>query len=300
MKRFNYTDPVVDLPKLELAIVELRSFESMLALYHAEELRKSVIDMVLTNERLRSRGGKADGPRLKRNDKEVLKKALRIMEADGAVSEEERKEIGKLINFRNDIGHRLDQLFYDLEQRRFSATDLDMEERKLVKIVSFDHSAFERFQTASKVVDRACMTHYRAMTIRPGGHLYFSSTERALRRKIKAIRKRIPKLFLERRERIRRFNSDLEKAIEIIGRYGSAQFNLRFPEGRMTKRGSEICYRLFDAEIDELVIAQLFEMKLPSVRRRKATWRALGGKQRTTISFDELPDTIVPSRFDDG
>lgn len=299
MKRFHFTDPFPILPLLERKMIELRSFESSLSLFYAESMKKRIIDMVTSTEAFRNSGTSSSEPRLVEGEKDAQKKALKIMVDDQALTQDEANELVSLINFRNDIGHRIDELFSEFEQTRFTATDFDLEARKFFKVAQFDHTAIRRFDAAFSILDRAARTHFNVMSFYHGGWLYFSSTEKVLKQKIQAIRRQIPSLISEREDRIKKLNSDAAKAFAIVQQHGFAEFNLRYPLGQMTRRGAEICYRLFDEDIDELVICQIYEMKLPAIRYRKLLWDTLGGSNRPRVNFDQLPETIVPSKYDD-
>ncbi len=53
------------------------------------------------------------------------------------------------------------------------------------------------------------------------------------------------------------------------------------PPGHLTKRGVEICYRLFDFGKSPIAVAYLMGMTLSSAKRRKTLWMNAGGLGRT-------------------
>ena len=67
----------------------------------------------------------------------------------------------------------------------------------------------------------------------------------------------------------------------------------------MTKRGVEICYRLFDLGKSPLAVANLFRISLVSARKRLGMWKALGGKERPAVDLDALPRRVFYLDYDD-
>jgi DNA-binding NarL/FixJ family response regulator len=60
-------------------------------------------------------------------------------------------------------------------------------------------------------------------------------------------------------------------------------------DNRLTKRGIEICYRLFDLGKSDMAIAHLMRLSLEAVKARKKLWLKLGGKKRPTVNLEDLP-----------
>ena len=50
--------------------------------------------------------------------------------------------------------------------------------------------------------------------------------------------------------------------------------------GHLTKRGAEICYRLFDLGKSPMAVAYLMGMTLRSAERRQRSWSKAGGASR--------------------
>ena len=273
MKNRKYTDPFENLPTLERTIIKLRTNEIVLVLYYTEEIKRSVLDMVLHREKFLARMDSSNTQRISAKTKNKLKIALNIMVEDGAISNAERLMIEDFGNFRNDIGHRMDHLFADLEQSRFSSWNYDEEMREQFGIKQFDHSAFWQMEKIETLLNRVMRSHYRFLTFSIRGHALFSSTRKVLEREIATIRKRLMRLSNQRKREIADLNSELSKGFELLRALHEKQyFSIRHERGRMTARGEEFCYRLFDEGISDLAVAHIFEMKLYSIRLRRRKW----------------------------
>jgi hypothetical protein len=62
-----------------------------------------------------------------------------------------------------------------------------------------------------------------------------------------------------------------------------------YEDKRLTKRGVEICYRLFDLGKSEMAVAHLLRLSLVAVKKRKKMWVKAGGKARKKADIDALP-----------
>ncbi len=113
----HYEDPRGShLPALEQNILRYRAIEMVLALFYAEDLRKAIIGCVQTTDRLRNRLDDKVGQheRVPAGAKKPLQKALKALAADQVFTEDEMIQIEKLIDYRNDIAHRLEELNADI------------------------------------------------------------------------------------------------------------------------------------------------------------------------------------------
>jgi ketosteroid isomerase-like protein len=63
----------------------------------------------------------------------------------------------------------------------------------------------------------------------------------------------------------------------------------QFGDNRLTKRGIEICHRLFDLGKSEMAVALLTRLSLLAAKKRKKMWVQLGGKARKKVDIDALP-----------
>jgi hypothetical protein len=94
-------------------------------------------------------------------------------------------------------------------------------------------------------------------------------------------------------------NKEMQSAIigseETDPRHPSNQYD----DGRLTLRGEEICYSLFDQGLSPMAVAHFMGLQLASVRNRQRSWVKLGGKQRPAVSFESRPERKYYRRYDD-
>lgn len=57
-------------------------------------------------------------------------------------------------------------------------------------------------------------------------------------------------------------------------------------QGKLTARGVEICYRLFDAGNSRYAVGHLMDISFTAANHRHQTWQNLGGSQRTKQPLD--------------
>lgn len=265
----NFADPYDELPVYEREIVRLRAYELTLVLYYKEEIQKSVIDSIDCHDRWEAKRERSFKERAPKGTKERLKKSLSAMVSDGAISDGERKKIRTAINFRNDVGHRIDHLFSDLEQGRFYSRMADADFRKIADIREFDHHAVQNMKDILSILDRANRTHYSTTTFSLRGHLLFSSTEKILSKEIKKSCTKLQFLALERKREVEKVNLELKRAFQLLAQFRDAGFfDIRFHNGKMTARGQEVCYRFFEDGLSDLAIAHAFSMKIRSIQNR--------------------------------
>ena len=296
----NFIDPFDSLPALEREIIRLRSYESTLVIYYKDDIERSILDKIQCYDHFQKRLDADHILRSPENSKHQLKNALAAMVADGAISDAERKQIRKAIDFRNDVAHRIDHLFSDICHDRFGGRFVDDEIRSYAGIKGFDHGSVENFREILKILSRTIRTHYNIVTFSSRGYLMFGTAERALLSDIKKSRGKIKSLVEQRQSKIESLNIELQKIFKRLNIAKSEQyFDLRFDQGKMTARGQEFCYLLFDDGFSDLAVGHVFEMKLRSVRLRRRVWLRCGGVEREKPDWNDIPAVITPSRFDD-
>lgn len=97
-----YTDPLGSrLPAFERNILKLRAMQMLLIMFYAEELKRQVLDLIQTTDRLRVRFKPAEfKERVPEGAKRPLPKALNALIDDGAINDDEKNEIVSLIDYR--------------------------------------------------------------------------------------------------------------------------------------------------------------------------------------------------------
>lgn len=59
----------------------------------------------------------------------------------------------------------------------------------------------------------------------------------------------------------------------------------KLPDGKLTSRGVETCYRLFDQDKGRYAVAQLMGISFGAATHRFRAWEKVGGKSRSKTSL---------------
>lgn len=293
MESPHYLDPFgAHLPALERTVLRIRAIETVLVIFHVEELKRAAIDCIQTTDRFRK------AQRLPEGTPKMLNKALDILVEEKALSRSERDELVGLIDYRNTAGHEIETLFADLNKARF-ARDFTQHVKNNPKHKSYRPNALKRLAFFREKFNQLGQTHHyiRTMNVRP---VLFAAAERFFRDELKRLRKRAAAETRERVSDIAKLNRELSvKGMGLDGYFSPAGPYSRYDDGRLTKIGVEICYRLFDAGKSDLAVAHLIRTSLAAVRKRRNQWKAEGGKKRKVSDLQRLPVRKFYRRDDD-
>jgi len=296
--------PLYDTPhggalrSLEHNILRYRALEMVLALFYAQDLREFVVGCIEATDHMRGAlkdEGETPPPRVTDTTPRALQKALKIMVQDGVLTREDKAEIGKLIAYRNYIAHQVDDLVIDLSPGRRAR---DYAEFIKGKGIAYSYTAVERLK------------HYRILLHRRAGRKYvmryghsalsFAAIERALSADLKRLRRRIDRLFIERRAQERNLSEEL--SLEGAGMDGELRPGHplhQYDSGKLTLRGIEVCYRLFDLGKSPLAVAYLMRISLQAAKRRQGMWLAAGGSGRVQQDVSAMPIRRFYRDYDD-
>jgi len=295
-KRF--TDPLGSyLPALERNVLKHRAMGMLLVMFYAEELKHDVLDRIQTTDRLMGRLKKgASLERVPKGTKNPVDKALNALVADGAMTVSEKTEIVKLIDYRNIIAHQMHNLLLDLSPDRLARERIEYATKPLPK---YNYNAVVRLRHFLDLLEGLYETHHYATTLR-FDRMLFRSAERALLEEMKRLDRKISRLANVRRKKIESLNAELSLVGTEFTRDLHPQHPLnQYDDKRLTKRGVEICYRLFDLGMSTMAVAHLTGLSLVSARRRRQTWKNVGGKHRKKINIADIPHRKFRRRYDD-
>lgn len=290
MRQPHFLDPLGSrLPALERNMLKLRAIQMVLVVFYAEELKRKVLGLIQATDGLRVQL-QSDGSgheRVPKGAKNPVDKALNALINDGAITPVEKTEIVSLIDYRNVIGHRVHELVADLSTEPYVR---DIFKFGLDCIKEFDYGAVERLQQFHRRIDGLYRTHHYVMAFSANG-LMFEAAERTFLTEIKRLKHKIRGLHMTRGEDIRAINAELS----LIGtefdsdeRYPKHPLH-KLDDGRLTQRGVEICYRLFDSDRSPIAVAHLMGISLQAAQHRRKLWGAAGGKTRPRVDYESLP-----------
>lgn len=283
------------LPALERCLIRYRALQGTLAIFHAEELKRDIISAAETHRDFRQtvygEGGRDDETD---QPKDRMKRAFRQLIEDGLLSTHEKKEILNLIGHRNALAHQLHELSADLSPDRFARSHVEFMENR----PEHDYEIVDKLKAARRLFENRVVEYHYVTSIRFNDVL-FSAVDRALAADLRALKRRIIALMKKRKADIATLNAELS----LEGTELNEELHPRHPlnqyaNGRLTRRGEEICYRLFDLGKSQHATAQLMGLALPSIRARFRKWRQIGGRKRKRADFASLPIPRIGRRYE--
>ncbi|MGW1424644.1 hypothetical protein ACWAT4_31490 [Bradyrhizobium manausense] len=293
MHKPRFTDPLgAALPALEQNILKYRAMQIVLVMFYAEELKREVLDCIQTSDQWLARNKTGYVERVPRCVKNPVDKALNALIADGAIKPQDKKEIVELIDYRNLIAHQMHNMLADLSPTQY-ARDLAAFGPHAPK---YNYDAVKRFQHYHKLFDDLYLTHHYITTLSMNT-LLFRAAEKTFLAEIRRLDRKIVRQLKERNAAIKKVNAELAlKGTGLEGEYDPGHPRNHFEDKRLTKRGIEICYRLFDHDRSEMAVAHLMRLSLLAVKKRKKMWTKLGGKSRKRVDIDTIPDRKASRR----
>lgn len=302
MRKRHFLDPHGSrLPALERNILKLRAMQMVLVIFYAEELKRKILDLVPETDNfvveVPPDGAERERERVHKGTKSSVNKALNALIADKALMSEEKTEIVSLIDYRNEIAHRIQDLVADLSSNRYVRR---LVEFRLGRIKGFDYGAVERLQHFLQRLDDLYRTRPYVFTISMNG-LMFEAAEKTFLREIQNFKRKIDRLYEIRRQENEALNEELSLAgTEMDTADGYPPHPLhKYDDGRLTHRGAEICYRLYDSGRSRLAVAHLMQISLRAARHRRRLWDAAGGLSRAKVNYENLPCRKFYRRYDD-
>lgn len=290
MHQRHFLDPLSNkLPALERNILKLRAIQMVLVVYYAEELKRKILALIQTTDRLNQelKPNQKETERVPQGTKNSVGKALDALVSDCAISSDEKADIVSLIKYRNDIGHRIHELVADLSTNKSirMLRRLDSDNNKV-----FDYSAVERLQAFHQRLDKLYTTHDYIHSFSMN-QLMFQAAESAFLVEIEKLKRKIEQQHQVRNGIISKLNAELSLIgtdFENSDRYPMHPLH-KYDNGRLTERGIEVCYRLFDSGRSALAVAHLMGLTLRAAQHRRKLWGAAGGASRPHINYNNLP-----------
>ena len=300
MRKRHFLDPLGPrLPALERNILKLRAMQMVRVIFYAEELKRKILDLIRTTDsfHIEFQPNGSERERVPKGTKYPVNKALNALVADKAITPEEKTEIDSLIKCRNELAHRIQDLVADLSSNRFVRELLEFSQGR---IKEFDYNAVERLLHFHRRLDGLEGTHHYISTISMNEFM-FKAAERTFLREIQNSKWKIHRLQKILRHEIRALNEELSLVrTELGGDDGFPPHPLhKYDDGRLTLRGAEFCYRLYDSGRSPLAVAHLMQISLRAPRHRRKLWVAAGGLKRPKVNYENLPCRKFRGQYDD-
>jgi uncharacterized protein YutE (UPF0331/DUF86 family) len=277
VNRFRYPEGP-RLPALEKNILKYRAFEMVLMLSYTEHLKETVIHAIIATDRWTKKGA----PRLTKQSPKKLRRAVAALVEDGILTKKETKEVVELVNFRNKIAHNVQELTFDVSRDTWARQVQQFDQSK------YDYGALKRLKWfVDELQDRmgSKYVHTLSMATR-----LFSSAEQTYEGELKRLRRKIDGQIVVRKRRNARLKDEISLKGTVLGEKNNPAHPLNTARnGNLTKRGVEVCFRLFDAGKNPLAVATLMFISTKAARKRRKQWLQAGGNNRRREESELLP-----------
>jgi hypothetical protein len=290
-----YDDPRGGRPAaLERNILRYRAAEAALYLFYAQEVR----EFMLTN--LYPRAVEDSLAERQRKKLEIaFAQAVKI----GMFTEAESNEVKKLLDYRNDIAHRIHLVTLDVSRCYWAADHLSF------TAPTYKGDALDRLREYRRLLWKR--TQARLVTELNMDSMLFKFAERTYEEELKRLDRLIQTQIDRERVRAKAIGAELDlRGTELVGdldpRFPANHRTSRSfaddyapPSGHLTKRGVEICYRLYDLGKSPIAVAYLMGMSLRAAENRRKGWLKSGGLQRvrTEVRRYELKSRTTGQRM---
>jgi hypothetical protein len=208
----------------------------------------------------------------------------------GMFTAAEADELQVLMTYRNDIAHRIHGVMSDVTRTTWNADYLSFKAplykgEALDRLRAFGKGLWQR--SRGKLITQLSM---KGVT--------FEMAEQVFGDELKRLDTKIRKLVAAETARVAALRAELDlSGTELVGDlapgfYYNQRPSRTFrddyipPTGHLTKRGAEICYRLFDLNKSPMAVAYLMGITLRSAERRRRSWVKTGGHDRVRVEVE--------------
>ncbi len=298
----HYATPHRGLPRaLERGILKYRAMQMVLILFYAEHLRARIVQAVETQARF-SRAFADDqvttpvppGPPPSQKQSKQLDRALKALVADEVINGAEVVEIKELLGFRHTVAHEVHNLTADLSNEKFARSLHEYGE-----LTPFDYEAASKLEDWVRILGERLRARQWVQTAH-FERITFRAAEKTLKAELKRLSSVVDRLMEKRRAETNSINQEFDlRETELVGDYDPRHPYAQYDDGRLTKIGVEICYRLFAMGKSNLAVAHLLEISLKAVQHRRRMWGSIGGIKREPIELASIPRRKFYRRYDD-
>jgi hypothetical protein len=256
---------------LEANVLKLRAFEIVLVLFYMEDLKRHIIASIglsdfLDGQRIdRLSDGK---PKTKEGKKMELARAVLV--AERVIDQDESDEIKDLLDYRNTIGHEIQQLTFDIgvysELTRLTKGDL-------APVVGYDSTAAKRAAELRLKVMKGMMGKF-AMPVNFNS-LAFQAAELTYIVEVKRLKAKVEKGIGQ----LRKFITETNQLIQGIPISVLESARPRHPDhqkanGNLTDSGKSCIFQLFDANATPYAAAHMMRISLKAANLWFKRWHS--------------------------
>ena len=240
---------------LEKSLVKYRSYEMLLILFYSEQIRESIVSSLIATQELGIAYNYCEERLIDRGKANLNEKVYKTLVKESVIVEKEADELKSIINYRNDIAHRTNQIFYDV-----ASVNL----RFFSKHTLYKSDIFEKAKYWNKEIPKRMMGNfvqelsYNSINFDPIEKFYISQMKR--------LEQKISRLYLRRMKETKNLN----KQIDEINNNPEYKFVLqtRFKsKGRLTSEGKNAISNLYKVGFDKRVIARVMDISVQTINR---------------------------------
>jgi hypothetical protein len=251
------------LPALERNILKYRALEMVIILFEVEQLKEFVVAAVQATDVY---NGESQ-PRIPKGAKNKYKKAWSALVADGVLTQAESDEIQRLLDYRNDIGHRIHELTYDLSREPIAEEYVRFRNDMPFKIAKYDYQARSQIKYYRDKIYREIGLKY--ITVISFDSLLFEAAAKTYEQELRQLDRKIVRQLAQRKKQIEALNREIVSA--------NADADSVYPlykkdNGTLTAQGIKTCYYLFSEGKSTLAVAHLLRVSYRTAARRRRDW----------------------------
>lgn len=209
----------------------------------------------------------------------------------GMFNEIEAGELKGLLDYRNDIAHRIHLVMSDVTRSYWTSDHVSF------TAPTYKGDALDRLREYRNSLWERTRGRHLLLTLSMDRTL-FEMAEQVFEGELRRLDGLIQRQIVREQRQWAAINAELDlSGTELVGdlsprfpanhrpgySYGD---DYEPPSGHLTKRGVEICYRLFDLGKSPMAVAYLMGMTLRSAERRKQGWTKAGGSKRARVELD--------------
>ena len=236
----------------------------VIILFHVEQLKSFVLFAVRATDKILYPNDETRH-RLPNGTKKLYEKMWALLVSDGILTQEESDDLQEIIDYRNQIGHSIEKLTFDINNEPNS------EHYIRFLGVKYDYEALKRLESYRDKIHKELSINY----VLPLGidSLLFKSAEYTFKRELKRLDKKIRRLLAIRNDEIKAIKSELNTIDpNLIDEIWPDHPENLLQNGQLSKRGVNCCYTLFENGLSNLAVSYLMSLSLKSITKRRKSW----------------------------
>ena len=136
---FNFNPRGENFRALEQNILKFRTFEMVLILFYVEEIKSIALRTIKVTDKHRKSYQNIE-ERLPDGTTKIYKKLWALLVSEGILSKEEKEDVERIIDYRNNIAHSIGELVFDLNVDSYSKSFVE------ISGIKYEYGIIERLK----------------------------------------------------------------------------------------------------------------------------------------------------------